>query len=397
MGDEGAAEKVYEAGLELVNPGGSPDVLRDAATAWRHLGTHLDKFAVAMDGKIRATHGSGWRGPAADAFMDHWRDVKKSIEDSQDIFTDAAKGLEKAADNIEKVNEEIHQIYIEIGVTVAAAAVTSFVTLGFSAAAGAANAARLAAQASAAAARLGRLLSAIARIFEALSGVGRTAKAAKFAVQFGIEYGANVGTSLASGKGAEWDKNVINAGMGMAGGAAAGRMLGGMSEGATKSMSQGALGGALGSLGGDSVNNAFPGEHYDASQMLLGAAGGAVGGGAGGALNHGALERFGPSAPDASATPNTPGGGSPQSDSRSHFSDAADTGLGKPAGLFIGEQTNDVKDEDEGKAPDPQATLHGDPAGKTADEKAGTIAGDQQTARAVRGHAGNTTLQEDFG
>jgi WXG100 family type VII secretion target len=146
MGDEGAAEKVYEAGLELVNPGGRPEVLREAAKAWRALGTHLDKFAVGMDRKIQAKHGSEWRGPAADAFMDHWRDVKKSIEDSQDVFTDAAAGLEKAADNIEKVNEEIHQIYIEIGVTVAASAATSFVTLGFPAAAGAANAARLAAR-----------------------------------------------------------------------------------------------------------------------------------------------------------------------------------------------------------------------------------------------------------
>jgi hypothetical protein len=87
-------------------------------------------------------------------------------------------------------------------------------------------------------------------------------------VQFGLEYGANVATSVASGKGAEWDKNVVNAGMGLAGGAAAGRLLGGMSEGAAKSISTGALGGAMGSVGGDTVNNAYHGEKFDTSQMF---------------------------------------------------------------------------------------------------------------------------------
>lgn len=199
VAEEGAAEKVYEAGIELVNPGGQPDVLREAAKAWRHWGAPLDKFAVRMDRRIRETHGSKWHGPAADAFLDHWHDVKKSIEDSQEIFDDAAKGLDAAADNIEKVNEEIHQIYLEIGVTIAASVATSFITMGFSAAAGAANAARLTAQATAAATRLGRLLATIARIFQTIAGFRRGATAAKLGVQFGVEYTASVTTSMASG------------------------------------------------------------------------------------------------------------------------------------------------------------------------------------------------------
>lgn len=385
MAEEGAVEKVYEAGLELINPGGRPDVLKDAAKAWRDMGAHLDTFAVEMDRKIRAKHGTEWRGPAADAFLAHWETVKKSIEESQDIFTDASKGLEDAADNIEQVNDEIHQIYIEIGVTIAATVATSFITLGFSAAAGAANAARLAAQATAAATRLGRLLSAIAKTFKLLSTVTRGSRSAKYLFQFGIEYGANVTTSLVSGKGAEWDKNLVNAGFGMAGGAVAGKLLGNVGEGMARNVGEGALGGALGSLGGDTANNLIHGEKFDASQMLIGAAGGAAGGGAGGGLKHLAMDNFAPPAPDVpTATPGgTPDGATQPEVGRDHYSDAADLALGKPAGIFFGEDANDVKDADADEPPPP-----------TREEMR---AENERNAETAREHAGNTTLQADFG
>ncbi len=382
MAEEGAVEKVFEAGLELINPGGQPEVLRNAAQAWRDLGSHLDTFAVEMDKKVQGKCGSEWRGPAADAFMDHWRKVKKSIEDSQDIFNDAAKGLDDAADNIEKVNEEIHQIYIEIGVTVAATLATSFITLGFSAAAGAANAARLAAQATAAAARLGRMLSALAKGFQALNTITRSSRGAKYLFQFGIEYGANVTTSLASGKGTEWQNNLVNAGFGIAGGAVAGRLLGNVGEGMAKSAGEGALGGALGSLGGDTANNLRNGEKFDASQMLIGAAGGAAGGGMGGGLKHGAMDRFAPAPADG--TQPTPGDGTPAAGpDRSHYGDATDLALGKPSGIFAGEQANDAKDEDAGDdKPVNREQLR-------AENEAG--------AQTAQDHVGDTKIREDFG
>lgn len=238
MSDESAAETIYEAGLELCNPGGEPDVLRDAAKAWGAMGDALDKFVVHMDKVIGDVHGDDWRGPAADAFVKHWEEVKKSVEDAQPSFDEAKKGLNEAADKIEEINSEIHQIYLEIGVTIGVSVATSFITLGFSAAAGAANAARLAGEAATAAARLGRILATIARWFERLRTFEHSSKFLQYGVRFGstfagrtaIEFGNGVATSVISGKGPEWENNLVGgmagAGMGKAADAALGGRLG---------------------------------------------------------------------------------------------------------------------------------------------------------------------------
>ncbi|MFI5657877.1 WXG100 family type VII secretion target [Streptomyces sp. NPDC051684] len=129
MSEEGVAEKVYEAGIEIVNPGGRPDVVRDAARGWRAMSKHLDSMFSELDRQVENTLGDHWRGDSANAFKAHWHELKRAVDDTLPVFEEAAKGLDEAADAIEEINDEIHQIYLEIGVSVAAGVALSFVTM----------------------------------------------------------------------------------------------------------------------------------------------------------------------------------------------------------------------------------------------------------------------------
>ncbi|MEU8566785.1 hypothetical protein AB0C51_00215 [Streptomyces pathocidini] len=70
MSEEGTAEKVYEAGLDLVNPGGDPDVLRAAAKGWRDMGNHLESMFRTLNSQVENTVGEHWRGDGAHAFRE---------------------------------------------------------------------------------------------------------------------------------------------------------------------------------------------------------------------------------------------------------------------------------------------------------------------------------------
>ncbi len=443
MSDESAAETVYEAGLELWNPGGEPDVLRDAAEAWGAMGDALDKFVVRMDKVVREVCGDEWRGPAADAFVKHWEEVKKSVEDAQPSFDEAKKGLNEAADKIEEINSEIHQIYLEIGVTIGVSLATSFITLGFSAAAGAANAARLAGQAAAAAARLGRILATIARWFERLrtfersgSGLARfgafvVRHGSTFAGRTAIEFGNGVATSMISGKGPEWENNLVGgiagAGMGKAADAALGGRLGG---GIGESTGTGAIGGATGSLVGDAANSygwwADKDDEFDWSQSLIGAGTGAAGGSVGGALTHtsgageanGTGEGASSGTTDASSTANGTSSGT---------TDASSTADGASGGTADASGTSGAAGASEGSGDQATPNTGADAEGLTQEQRnamrdeatssrVGTLTGaagnrlkeadsieddvaegQQKTAERLREHANNTSLVDDFG
>ncbi|MFC9231966.1 WXG100 family type VII secretion target [Streptomyces decoyicus] len=332
---EGAAEQVFEAGIEIVNPGGRPDVLRDAAHGWRTMGKHLDTMFSTLNSQVENTFGEHWRGDSADAFKAHWDELKKAVDETVPVFEKAAKGLDEAADSIETINDEIHEIYLEIGVSVGVGIALSFVTVGFGAAAGAANAARLAGQAARAATRLGTILSKVARAFRAIQTFARAGKWQRFAVEMGTQYTggfvSGVGTSLASGKGTEWRDNLVNAGYGALGGAGAGAALGGrLGGGIAESAASGALGGSGASVAGDLTNNAWKGEENDATQIAIGAAFGGLGGAAGGAATHHAID------------------GRNLGGTRELGIDVAINGA---IGMGAGEEGNDIKDaqEDAGK------------------------------------------------
>jgi WXG100 family type VII secretion target len=175
--DESAAEELVELGIEIVNPGGRPDVLRDAAKAWRKLQKELsgeDSILKALDKNVSSTVGNTWRGEAAEAFQKHWREFKSMVEESVEEFDEVAKGLDEAADAIEECNDAIHQIYLEIGITAAVGVATSFFSFGLTGAAAAANIARLAGQAIRIAGRLGTLLQKVAAIFRRIASLTKT-------------------------------------------------------------------------------------------------------------------------------------------------------------------------------------------------------------------------------
>jgi WXG100 family type VII secretion target len=295
VSQEGAAEKVYEAGIELVNPGGRPDVLRAAAKGWRTMGEELDEAYTALDKKVQNTLGEHWRGDSAEAFRVHWTKIGQAVDETLPLFEQAAKGLEEAADNIEEINDEIHKIYIEIGVSIGASVALSFVTLGFSAAAGAANAARLGIQAANAASKLGRLLSMAARVFRSIRTFAQAGKWQRLTVELGVQWaagtGAGVATSLATGKGAEFGNNLVNGAVGALGGKYIGAPLGARLGGGILGNSAGGMtAGAAASVAGDTVNNLRSGDELDASQMGLGALAGGLTGGAGSAAVHRATD-----------------------------------------------------------------------------------------------------------
>ncbi|MDI3388305.1 WXG100 family type VII secretion target [Streptomyces sp. B-S-A8] len=442
MSDESVAEKVYEAGLELVNPGGEPDVLRDAAKAWGDMGEALDKFVVHVDKAVREATGSQWYGPAADAFLLHWGEIKKSVEEAQPSFEEAKKGLNEAADKIEEINDEIHQIYLEIGVTIGVSVATSFITLGFSAAAGAANAARLAGQATAAAARLGRILATIAQWFQKLRNIKGWGHVFAFAGRTGIEFGNGVATSMLSGKGPEWENNLVGgvagAGMGKVADLALGGRLGG---GIGESIGIGVAGGASGSILGDAANASGPwadkDDEFDWSQALIGAAASGAGGGVGGGVTHGSSGGADGAASDGAAGDGASGGGTSGGEGGSSGSGSGESGSGG-SGSGTGSGSGDgsggsgangnsgnsgdgssgaegsgTSDSSPDQLTDQQReTLRDEAAGsrigqefgvagnrmKEADSLEDDLEEDQQkTADQLRGHANNTSLVDDFG
>jgi uncharacterized protein YukE len=295
VSEESVAEKVYEAGIEVVNPGGRPDVLRAAAKGWRIMGEELEEAYSALDRQVRVTLGEHWRGESAEAFREHWARVGHGVEETLPLFEEAARGLEGAADHIEEINADIHKIYLEIGVSIGASVLLSFVTVGFSAAAGAANAVRLGAQAVDAATKLGRLLAAAARAFQAIRTCLRNRPLLSLGVELGVQWAAGTGsgvlTSLATGDDPEFKSNAVNGVVGALGGKfVAGRLASQFGGGVAATAVDGVTLGAFSSVAGDTVNNIRSGERFDASQMAFGAVAGGLAGGAGSAAVHRATD-----------------------------------------------------------------------------------------------------------
>lgn len=342
MGEESAAEKVYEAGMELINPGGDPGTLREAATAWKTMSTALDKMVTDLDRDWRRVKGAGgWTGPSADAFDKHWQDLKKAVEDTTPQCDNAAKHLNDAADSIEDINDQIHQIYLEIGVSIGVSVALSFVTVGFSAAAGAARAAQLAARATQLAGRLGTILARIGQSFRTVTQALRGQRFIKTVlVNWAGNTGGSVITSVATGQKvnlgeAVWTGGVgalVGTGPGNVAGQFAGRLgAGTIGQGAAS----GAAGNVIGGAAADGVR-VVTGEEVTVGDAGKNALANLVGGAAGGGLTAGAYKGIDgsdvsvttPGAPDASSapTPDGSGGDGSSSDSGDATPDASSGG-----------------------------------------------------------------------
>ncbi|MFG2140363.1 WXG100 family type VII secretion target [Streptomyces sp. NPDC048650] len=284
-GGESAAEEIVELGVELINPGGRPDELEEAAKAWRNLKSEMDHLFGALDKQVTGTVGHTWRGPAAEAFQDHWHKCKTAAEKTTEHFDEAADGLEKAAKAIREVNSEIHDIYLEIGISIGVSVGMSFLTLGVSAAAGTARVAMLVERALEAAGKLGRLLKTIARLYRQVKDLHKVVEVVMkaisgFAVNTATGTAGGVATSLLSGKGPEWETNLAGGVAGATLGAGAGKLATRLGAGDFVS---GAVGGAVGGVGGDALDAKVKNKPMDFRQTAITAVTGGAAGGVGGA------------------------------------------------------------------------------------------------------------------
>ncbi|MDI3423760.1 WXG100 family type VII secretion target [Streptomyces luteolus] len=351
-GSESAAEEIIELGIEVWNPGGRPDELREAAKAWRKLAENLRELVKALDGNVNDTVGDTWRGLAANAFQKHWKEFSDAVLAATDDFEEAAKGLDEAAKNIDEINAEVHDIYLEIGISAAVSAGMSVFTLGISAAVGTARVTMLVDRALNAIGILGRALRRIAQAFRTLHAAGGWRKVAVegLANWAGGSIGGMI-TSQLSGKGWEVGTNLTGGFAGATVGTAAGKAATALGRGAILS---GVAGGAAGGFTGDALDSArkqiMPddkkdktgkyAEDFDIRQAgVTAVTGGAAGGvgGAGRSVDRG-LDDFARDLRSENDYTNV--GRRPE-----HQNSAIDTGWGSSLPVAGGVAANDAKDE----------------------------------------------------
>ncbi|MFF8784307.1 WXG100 family type VII secretion target [Streptomyces sp. NPDC015125] len=300
-GDESVAEQVYEAGLEIINPGGDPEVLRSAAKGWRDLHENLQTMFQELDREVQRTRDSGWRGPAADSFADHWNNLDAAMQKSLPQLPEAAESLDEAADAIEDINREIHEIYLEIGISIGVSVGLSFLTMGFSAAAGAARAAQLAARAAKLAKTLGTILRKVGQAFKTVS---RLAKEHRFLKNVLVNWAGNTGGTVITNTLTGQDTNLFEATwqgglsslVGTGPGLAVARGLGKAGRPLIGDMAGGATGSMTGGLAVDGTKNLDndPSNDVSGRDLLWNAGLNGAGGAAGGAAVHGANKHVPP-------------------------------------------------------------------------------------------------------
>ncbi|MEK2476451.1 WXG100 family type VII secretion target [Streptomyces noursei] len=124
---DGKVLEILQAfGVEL--PGGNGDTLREIARGWDAMGNDLTKAVGALDRAIDGVDKQGWHGAARDAFEKHWQDQKKTITDVAKNFHQVADGLREFAGEIDKINEEIIDICVQIAEMEVLGAALSFFT-----------------------------------------------------------------------------------------------------------------------------------------------------------------------------------------------------------------------------------------------------------------------------
>ncbi|MFI1200687.1 WXG100 family type VII secretion target [Streptomyces sp. NPDC020883] len=300
-GDESVAEQVYEAGLEIINPGGDPDALRSAAKGWRDLHENLQTMFHDLDREVQRTLETGWRGPAADSFAEHWKNLNTAMGKTLPRLPEAAHSLDKAADAIEDINSEIHEIYLEIGISIGVSVGMSFLTMGFSAAAGAARAAQLAARAAKLAKTLGTILRKVSEAFKVIS---RLAKEHRFLKNVLVNWASNTGgtviTNALTGQDTNLGDVAWQGGLSAVAGTGPGLAVAGKLGKSGRPLAGDLLGGAAGSItGGLAVDGAKnldgnPSDHVGVLDMLWDAGANGAGGAVAGGAVHGANRHLPP-------------------------------------------------------------------------------------------------------
>ncbi|PBC83908.1 MULTISPECIES: WXG100 family type VII secretion target [unclassified Streptomyces] len=123
---DGKVLEILQAfGVDL--PGGNGDTLRSIARGWDSMGTELTGAVRVLDRAVAGVDKQGWHGAAHDAFEKHWQDQKKTLTDAAKNFHRVADGLRNFADEIDKINEEIIDICVQIAeMEVLGAALSAF-------------------------------------------------------------------------------------------------------------------------------------------------------------------------------------------------------------------------------------------------------------------------------
>ncbi|MFJ5535209.1 WXG100 family type VII secretion target [Streptomyces sp. NPDC093261] len=92
------------------------------------MGDELTEVVHALDVAVQGVDKQGWDGEARDAFERHWAEQKRVIDEVAHNFHQVADGLRACADEIDKINEEIIDICVEIAEMEIAGAALSFFT-----------------------------------------------------------------------------------------------------------------------------------------------------------------------------------------------------------------------------------------------------------------------------
>jgi hypothetical protein len=123
---DGKVLEILEAfGVEL--PGGDGPTLRSVARHWDTIGTELSDLVRALDTAIAGIDKQGWHGEARDAFEKHWQEQRRIILETANNFHHVAEGLREYAAEIDRINEEIIDICVEIAeMEIAGAALSVF-------------------------------------------------------------------------------------------------------------------------------------------------------------------------------------------------------------------------------------------------------------------------------
>jgi WXG100 family type VII secretion target len=249
-----------DVSYDIFNPGGDASVLRACATAWRTMATDLKATRDSLDQQVNGL-GDAWTGSAATAFHQHWNHTRGEIDAALPNFEAVAQQLDHAADSIEQVNNQIHEIVLQIAATAAIGIGLSIVTAGVSDAAAAAEGAAEAAEAGAAVARLARILKLIADSLEKIKDLMEESRLLKFSVNFAknltANFGGNVLGQALAGQKVDWGTDLQDAGVS----AWVGTRLGQFGEDAATKVKpqllQDILAGNSESLTGSMLNNAI--------------------------------------------------------------------------------------------------------------------------------------------
>jgi uncharacterized protein YukE len=132
--------------LDIWNPGGHPEMLRQAAQAWRDLARDLRAMEHDLGPQLSTLRGH-WTGTTSDRAQEWGGRLGHSLTDSAAQCDRVAGQLDELAAKIQTTNDQVHELYVAMGVTLAVGIGLTVLTFGFSDAAAAGTAAAEAAEA----------------------------------------------------------------------------------------------------------------------------------------------------------------------------------------------------------------------------------------------------------